>query len=264
LARLSAGRCRDNAGLPDLACMKISIITVAFNSAATIGDTLRSVSTQDHPDIEHIVIDGNSQDATLQVISLSGSHVAHVVSEPDHGIYDAMNKGLGLATGELVGFLNADDTFAHSRVLSSIANAAQRHPEAHAVYGDLVYVRDDRTLRTWRSGAFSRARLAYGWMPPHPTFYLRRTRLADLGFFNDSLRIAADYDFMLRCLSRPQAQAAYVPDVLVKMRVGGASNRSLKAMVRKSSEDLQVLRDNKVGGVLTLLCKNLRKLPQFL
>lgn len=247
--------------------MKMTIITVAYNSAATIAETLKSVASQTYEDIEHIVVDGASTDKTLDVVRAHGVRLTNVVSEPDSGIYDAMNKGLRLATGDLVGFLNADDMFAHRDVVASIAQAALQNPSADAIYGDLVYVRQDQTdqvLRQWRSGEFTRARLGFGWMPPHPTFYLRSSRLASVGLFNDTLRISADYDFMLRCLSAQDAQAVYIPDILVRMRAGGASNRSLKAMVRKSREDLRALRENNVGGWLTLMCKNLRKLPQFL
>ncbi len=247
--------------------MKITIITVSYNSAATIADTLDSVAAQTHPAIEHIVIDGASTDDTVAIVRDRGKHVARLMSEPDRGIYDAMNKGLKLATGELVGFLNADDMFAHRDVVASIARAAEQDPAADAVYGDIVYVRRDRpeqVLRYWRSGEFTRSKLRFGWMPPHPTFYVRAARLAEIGHFNDQLRIAADYDFVLRSLAGPNARAAYVRDVLVRMRAGGASNRSLKAMLRKSREDLWALKRNGIGGWPTLICKNLRKLPQFL
>lgn len=247
--------------------MKITIITVAYNSAATIADTLRSVAGQTHPDIEHIVIDGASSDGTVALVRENASPTMQLLSEPDRGIYDAMNKGLKLATGDLVGFLNADDMFAHRDVVASIAHAAQRDPTADAVYGDIVYVRADRpdqVLRYWRSGEFTRSKLRFGWMPPHPTFYVRAAKLAEIGHFNDQLRIAADYDFVLRSLAGPNARAAYVRDVLVRMRAGGASNRSVKAMLRKSQEDLWALKRNGIGGWPTLICKNLRKLPQFL
>ena len=247
--------------------MKISVITVAYNSAATIADTLRSVATQQHPEIEHIVIDGASRDSTLEVVRREGAHVARVVSEPDRGIYDAMNKGLQLATGDFVGFLNADDLYADPLAVTRIAEAAAT-PGIDAVFGDLVYVRGDdtsRVVRWWRSGAFHRARLGWGWMPPHPTFYVRRGLLQDAGMaFDAGLRISADYEFMLRCLSRPDAKAAYVPHVLVRMRVGGASNRSVPAVLRKMREDLSALHRNRVGGVVTLACKTLRKLPQLI
>ena len=244
--------------------MRISIITVAYNSRATIADTLRSVAAQSHPDIEHIVVDGASTDDTLAVVRSHGAHVAQVVSEPDRGIYDAMNKGLALASGDFVGFLNADDMLASTDVVASIAAAAVA--DTGAVCGDLEYVRKDRpeqVVRYWRCGPFAASRLRFGWMPPHPTLYVRRSLLAVLGPFDTRLRIAADYDFMLRCLSRPGMQVAYVPKVLVKMRTGGASNRSLSALLRKSREDLIALKRNDVGGLMTLLCKNARKLPQF-
>ena len=243
--------------------MKLSIITVSYNSAATIGDTLRSVAAQTHPDIEHIVVDGDSTDATLDVVRAEGRHLARVLSEPDRGIYDAMNKGLRLASGDFVGFLNADDMLATPHTAARIADAAST---ADAVYGDLVYVHQDRpqaVLRYWSSGAFSPARLRFGWMPPHPTLYLRRSVQQALGEFDLRLRIAADYDFMLRCLGLPGLRVAYLPEVLIRMRTGGASNRSLAALRNKSREDLFALRKNGVGGWLTLLCKNGRKLPQF-
>ncbi len=246
--------------------MKISIITVAYNSVATIADTLASVAAQTHPDLEHIVVDGASTDETLAVLRERGGHVARLISEPDGGIYDAMNKGLALATGDFIGFLNADDILAMPNTVEVIARAAAM-PGTSAVYGDLVYVRQDRPdelLRYWRSGSFSPTRLRFGWMPPHPTFYVSRSLLSQLGGFDTSLRIAADYDFMLRCLRDPDLHACYIPEVLVKMRMGGVSNRSLGAMLQKSREDLHALQRNGVGGVLTLLCKNLRKLPQFL
>jgi glycosyltransferase len=245
--------------------VRISVITVTFNSADTISETLASIRSQTHPDIEHIVIDGASTDATLQVLDAHPREGRRVLSEPDSGIYDAMNKGLALASGDFVGFLNADDMLDTPDTLTSIASAAAKG-DIDAVFGDLVYVRQDRpdtVLRHWRCGAFAASRLRFGWMPPHPTFYVRRSLLAQIGQFDTRLRIAADYDFMLRCLRLPGLRVAYVPQVLVKMRMGGVSNRSLQAMLHKSREDLDALRRNSVGGVFALICKNLRKLPQF-
>ena len=177
-----------------------------------------------------------------------------------------MNKGLQLATGDFVGFLNSDDTFENQNVLAEIAHAAS-NSAVDAVYGDLIYVSQNdpgHLVRRWRSGGFARTRLSFGWMPPHPTLYIRKSLLEELGNFDISFRIAADYDFMLRLLSRLDVEVRYIPKVLIRMRTGGASNRSALALLRKSSEDLRALRINKVGGVATLLCKNLRKLPQFL
>jgi glycosyltransferase len=245
--------------------MKITVVTVAFNSAATIADTLRSVREQTHRAIEHIVIDGASEDTTLEVVRTHGSHVHAVVSERDSGIYDAMNKGLRLATGDLVGFLNADDVLADRDAMARLAAAADR-TGADAVFGDLVYVHPhdlNAVVRYWACGEFSRRRLRLGWMPPHPTFYVRRNTLAKVGEFDTGLRIAADYDFMLRALSRADITTAHIPVVMVRMRTGGVSNRSLAMLWRKSTEDLIALRRSGVGGWPTLVCKNLRKLPQF-
>jgi glycosyltransferase len=244
--------------------VKVTIITVAYNSAATIADTLASIEAQTHVDIEHIVIDGGSRDATMELVRRHGTRVAHIVSEPDGGIYDAMNKGLALATGELVGFLNADDVLDGSHATHRIVKAASTG--SHIVYGDLVYVRADdlgRVVRRWRAGAYRGWRLRFGWMPPHPTFYVHRALLRNVGGFDTGLRIAADYDFMLRCLARPGIKVAYVPHVLVRMRAGGVSNATIASMLRKSTEDLRTMRKHAVGGWLTLIAKNLRKLPQF-
>lgn len=247
--------------------MKITLITVSYNSAATIGDTLRSVVEQTHPDIEHIVIDGGSKDGTLDIVRDQGSRVSLCLSEPDRGIYDGMNKGLQRAGGEFVGFLNADDVLADPDAIARMVHLLKQSPQADAVYSDLVYVKVDdlqSVIRHWHSGDFTRASLKRGWMPPHPTFYLRRSRLVDVGEFDIRLRIAADYDFMLRCLSRKDFSVVYLPGILVRMRTGGASNRSLKALVRKSREDLGAMRRSGVGGFGTLICKNLRKIPQFM
>jgi len=246
--------------------MKISIITVCFNSATTISDTLRSVAEQTHADIEHIVVDGASADQTLAVVRANASDKLKLISEPDQGIYDAMNKGIAAASGEFVGFLNGDDVFAHASSVSDLV-AAVRSADTDAVYADLVYVRAEDTnavVRLWRSGKFSASRLRFGWMPPHPTFYVRRELLQQIGGFDASMRIAADYDLMLRVLSRPGIRVAYVGSVLVKMRLGGASNQTLKGILRKSREDLRALRRSRVGGWPALICKNLRKLPQFI
>jgi glycosyltransferase len=240
--------------------VKISIITVAYNSGQTIADTLRSVAAQTHP-AEHIVVDGASKDDTLTQVSRYGRHVAKLTSEPDAGIYDAMNKGLEMAAGDFVGFLNADDVLASPETL---ARMARHMSEADIVYGDLVYVdpeRTNRVVRRWHSGAFTPKRLRFGWMPPHPCFYFRKSSLPNMRF-DLGYRIAADYDFMLRCL-QGRLRISYVPEVLVRMRNGGASNRSVGAMFQKSREDLSVIRRHRVGGYFTLVSKNLRKLPQF-
>jgi len=246
--------------------MTISIITVCFDSADCIVSALRSIDAQRGPDIEHVVVDGGSRDTTLRLLEAHSRPGRHVVSERDTGIYDAMNKGLRRATGEIVGFLNADDMLASPYTIARIAQAFADDPTLDACYGDLEYISADdppRTVRYWRSGPFSQEVLRKGWMPPHPTFYARRSLLTRVGEFDTRLRIAADYELMLRCLVRPDLRIAYLPEVLVRMRLGGASNASLAALLRKSREDLVAMRRHGVGNITTLLAKNLRKLPQF-
>jgi glycosyltransferase len=246
--------------------MKVSVITAVYNNLDTIAQALDSVLAQDHPDVELIVIDGGSTDGTQAVLRAYADRLAVLVSEPDQGIYDALNKGIARAGGKVLGFLHSDDLFADSGVLSRIA-AAFDEPSVEAVYGDLHYVRKDnpeQVVRYWRAGEFAGRRLGWGWMPPHPTLYVRRCVYEQIGLFDTSFRIAADYDFILRLLGREKRGVRYIPEVLVKMRVGGASNRSLRNIVSKSSEDLRALRSNRVGGVGALIWKNLSKLPQFL
>lgn len=245
--------------------MRISLITVSYNSSDTIAETLQSAARQSGVDVEHIVVDGASMDGTTALVRAHGAHVAAFVCEPDLGIYDAMNKGLGLATGDIVGFLNADDVYQDENVLADVAAAFAAG--ADVVYGDLVYVdRDDieRTRRYWRAGRFRRRSLRFGWMPPHPTLYLSRQLVQRIGRFDRTMRIAADYDYMLRCLTQDGIRVRYVPRVMVRMRLGGASNGSLKALTRKFGEDFRALRRSGIGGAATVLCKTLRKLPQLL
>jgi glycosyltransferase len=245
--------------------MKISVVTAVFNAASTVGQALQSVASQRDAEVEHVVVDGGSTDGTLAVLQEHPPPIGVLVSEPDNGIYDALNKGLALATGDVVGFLHADDFFAHDHVLARIAHAfADRSVDA--VYADLDYVgKADPTLlvRHWVSGPFSRAALARGWMPPHPTLYMRRELYQRLGGFDTTYRIAADYECVLRVLSDPGVRVAYIPEVLVKMRTGGASNRSLRNLWRKSREDYRALRRYQVGGLVALARKNLSKIPQF-
>lgn len=245
--------------------MKISIITATYNRADTIAGCLASVACQSHSEREHLVIDGASTDGTVEILQAHRDQLATVVSEPDGGIYEALNKGIACATGEVVGFLHADDFYAHADVLTRIAQPFN-NPNVQAVYGDLVYVlKSDttRVLRHWHSGAYDSARLARGWMPPHPTLYVRRALYERYGAFDTAYRIAADYDCMLRLLTRMEGQVVYIPETLVHMRTGGASNRSLRNILRKSTEDYRALRRNRVGGVSALIWKNLSKLPQF-
>ena len=245
--------------------IKISVVTAVYNRQQTVGQAIESVFSQTYPLVDSVVIDGASTDGTLAVLELYRQRLAVLISERDQGIYDALNKGIKHATGDVVGFLHADDVFENSEVLSKVAVAFE-DPAIDAVYGDLVYVRHDdigQVIRYWRSGLYDDAALSRGWMPPHPTFYVRRSVYERLGGFDTRYRIAADYDTVLRFLAIGKIRAAYIPEVLVRMRAGGISNRSLKTIVRKSLEDMDVLRRNKVGGFRTLAWKNLSKLGQF-
>ncbi len=245
--------------------MKLSIVTVVFNRAGTITDALESLSRQRYPEVEHVIVDGASTDGTTALIEKHRAETSVFLSEPDQGIYDALNKGMALATGEVIGLLHSDDFFADEDVLGDVA-AAFQDPGVDAVYGDLDYVSAEETSRVtrhWVAGTFHPRKLAQGWMPPHPTLFLRRSVIDRLGGYNTDLRIAADYDAILRYFKAGDISVHYINRVLVKMRVGGESNASLRKIVRKTREDYWALKKNKVGGVGSLLLKNVSKVPQF-
>jgi Glycosyltransferases involved in cell wall biogenesis len=245
--------------------MKISIVTATFNSAGTVRDTLESIAKQQYAHVEHIIVDGLSGDDTLAVVK-QFAHVAKIISEKDHGIYDAMNKGLQLTTGEVIGILNSDDFYTGPTVLSKVA-AAFEDPSVDAVYGDLQYVQQyniQKVTRTWKAGAFQRKNLYYGWMPPHPTFFVRRSVYEKAGLFNTSLRSAADYELMLRFLLKYNINLCYIPEVLVKMRAGGMSNASLKHRIKANREDALAWKLNELEPYFfTMWLKPLRKIFQF-
>jgi glycosyltransferase involved in cell wall biosynthesis len=246
--------------------MKISVITVTYNSSATVGDTLASIQRQDHPDVEHIIIDGRSTDKTLELVSVF-PHVSKVVSERDKGIYDAMNKGIALATGDIIGILNSDDIYVDGTVLSTVARAFI-DPAVMTAYGDLQYVDPgdlDRVRRTWISGPYKKHNFYYGWMPPHPTFFVRKEVYRQAGAFNTDLRSAADYELMLRILLKLGFSTAYIPRVMVKMRAGGVSNASLNNRLRANKEDRLAWKLNGLKpDFFTLYLKPLRKIHQFI
>ncbi len=246
--------------------MKISIITIAYNSGHSIADAIQSVLAQTYPNIEYVIVDGKSKDNTVEVVKSFGDRISKFVSEPDKGIYDALNKGIKMATGDIIGFMHSDDLFASDDIIEKVAALFVKH-DVDSIYGDLQYVYKNDTnkvLRYWRSGDFSIHKLKMGWMPPHPTFYVKKKVYDQYGLFNTNFRIAADYDTMLRFLGKYRISTMYLPEVMVKMRVGGASNRSLKNIIRKSKEDMQAIRDNQFGTVFTLAFKNIRKVTQFI
>ena len=245
--------------------VQVSIITAVFNRAKTLGEALRSVQNQTWQNIEHIVIDGGSTDGSLAILHHHRDRIAKMVSEPDQGLYDALNKGIREASGDVVGFMHADDQFASPHALSRVA-AAFDDPSVEAVYGDLAYVKQNdvsKVVRYWRAGRYRRDQLAQGWMPPHPTFYVRRDVYSRLGAFDTRYRISADYDNMLRILWGGGVRASYIPEVLVRMRMGGISNTSLLNILLKSREDYAAMRNHGIGGLQALFLKNFTKLPQF-
>ncbi len=251
--------------------LKFSIITATFNSEASVSETVHSLFGQTYENYELIVVDGASKDKTVEVIEsiskkLSMEEKVRIISEPDKGIYDALNKGIARATGDVIAFLHADDVYASNDVLKNIADKFMQD-DSEAVYGDLEYVAKDdlrKTIRYWQSGNYDESKLKNGWMPPHPSFFVKRGVYEKFGNFDLQFRIAADYDFMMRVLYKGKIITSYIPAVFVKMRVGGASNKSLKNIICKSREDLRAMKKNGMGGLLTLVIKNLRKLPQFL
>jgi glycosyltransferase len=245
---------------------RISIITATYNSEQTLPASIESLNQQDYTDVEHILVDGGSRDRTVELAKDSSRFLRHIVSEPDNGIYDALNKGIRMATGDLVGFLHSDDMLAASNTLAKIVKTVE-HERLDAVYGDLRYVdRRDETkiLRHWKSGPFSINKLKLGWMPPHPTFYVKRELYLKHGEFDTDFTISADYDLMLRYLRLAGTRVGYIPEVIVDMRSGGASNRSLANILRKSREDIEVLKRHGYRPLSTLALKNVRKIPQFL
>jgi glycosyltransferase len=245
---------------------KISVVTAVFNREGTIANALRSVAEQDYPNIEHVIQDGGSKDGTLDVIAQFDAPNISLESKADGGIYDGINKGIQRTTGDIIGLMHSDDFFAAPHILSRVAKMME-NLNIDGVYGDLDYVSEDDTsnvVRKWRSGTYNRKKLKQGWMPPHPTLYLRREIFDEWGLYDTSFRIAADYDAMLRYLVKGGIRLAYLDEVMVKMRVGGESNASLKKIIKKSSEDYRAIRRNGVGGIGTLAFKNLSKVTQFI
>lgn len=246
--------------------MKISIITVVYNGEKTIRDTLDSVLTQTYPHVEYIVIDGNSGDSTMKIVQSYGDRIHRVVSEPDKGIYDAMNKGIKLATGEVIGLLNADDLYASSDVLAEVARQFTE-TQADAVYGDLLYVAQDdieKVRRTWKAGLYRVGDFLWGWMPPHPTFFIKRECYQKFGDFRLDMRSAADYELMLRMIHKNGVKLSYIQKTLVRMRVGGVSNSTLRNRWIANRNDLRAWKTNELQPYpFTVLLKPIRKILQF-
>lgn len=228
--------------------MKISVITPTYNSQATIADCIQSINTQTHSDIEHIVIDGGSTDDTVSIVQQQSEHLSVLISEPDQGIYDAMNKGIERASGDIIAILNSDDFYSSPDTLKDVAKAYAAHG-ADVIYGDLTYVDQKDTshiVRQWKSGSYAKRSLYSGWHPPHPAFFVTKQVYKKYGTYRvePKLAIAADYEFMVRTLGKEKLTWAYVPKTLVHMRTGGASKPSIRATWRNNMQCLYAWKIN--------------------
>lgn len=245
----------------------MTILTVVYNGEQTIEDTITSVIGQDYKDIEYIIVDGKSTDKTLDIVNKYSDRITKIISEKDKGIYDAMNKGLSLATGDVIGILNADDVYSNSTIVSSVVNLFL-NSNSDAVYGDLVYVDRynlNKVTRNWKAGLYTRRSFLYGWMPPHPTLFVKKGVYESHGHFDTRLRTAADYEIMLRFLYKENIFSAYLPQVIVKMRSGGVSNSSIKNRIAANKEDRLAWKMNGLKPFFfTLWFKPLRKIAQFI
>ncbi len=250
--------------------MKISVVTATYNCRSVLPRCLASVSAQSYHSVEHIVIDGASTDGTLDLLYNNKSKISVLVSEPDSGIYDALNKGISCSSGEIIGFLHSDDTFMSNDTLKMVADIFEKDQSVSAVYGDLIYVQRDRPdiiVRRWNAGGYSENNMIMGWMPPHPTLYVRREIYDIIGGFDTRYRISSDYFSVLKMFSLKSFKVAYLPHVMIRMQTGGISNRGFFEIIQKTREDMDSLRRcnyGRIRSVFTLVCKNVRKVTQFI
>ncbi len=246
--------------------MKVSIITVTYNSAATLHDTLESVRNQDYPDIEHILVDGASKDETVEIIR-SFPHVQNWVSEKDKGLYDAINKGIAMASGDVIGILNSDDFFPDNKVVSTIVKAFEEN-KVQAVYGDIAFVRPEnlqKVVRLYSSKKFTPRRFAYGYMPAHPSFYVKRECYTQLGSYKFDYKIAADYELLMRFIYKNKISHYYIPSVLVYMRTGGVSNKNILSRYTLNKEIIRACKENGVNTNMAVLSvKYLNKIFEYI
>ena len=242
--------------------MKISLITISYNSESTIQKTFESVLNQTYKEIEYILIDGKSNDKTLD-IAKGFNNISNIISESDNGIYDALNKGIQNATGEIIGFLNSDDTFNNKESLQLISEAFDDNTDC--VFGDLIYTDKHNNLkRSWKGSPFNPGAFKKGWMPAHPTFYCRRSIYEKFGRYNDSYKIAGDFELMLRFFEKHNVRSKYIPHTLVNMKIGGASNSGIKSKIQILNEEFRAFKENEipVNKGLYILHK-LKKLGEF-
>ena len=247
--------------------MKVSIITITYNSSQTIEATVKSVLNQDYQNIEYIIIDGLSKDNTLSIIEPYKKQISKIISEKDNGLYDALNKGISLATGDIIGMLHSDDLFAGESVISHVVQNFENHKEARLLYADLIFIdRTDETKirRVWKSGQYHDGHFLKGWMPPHPTFFVRREVYQQYGFFNTTLQFASDYELMLRFIHKHKLKVIYLPEVIIKMRMGGASNSTILNKIKANIEDRKAWQMNGLKpSAFFMFRKPLRKVMQY-
>ena len=247
--------------------MKVSIITATFNSEKFIENCIQSVLTQDYTEIEHIVIDGKSQDKTIEILKkYQKKYNLMYVSEHDSGIYDALNKGINISNGEIIGFLHSDDFFSRTTIISEIVKRISE-TGSDGLFGDINYVNQKKPnyiVRKWVGSEYEYSKLKQGWMPAHPSLFLKSKVYENFGSYNTIYRISADYDFILRVFKKNILNLIYFPTLISNMRVGGASNKSFKNIMIKMREDYKIIRSHRIGNILTLFKKNLFKINQLL
>jgi glycosyltransferase involved in cell wall biosynthesis len=247
--------------------VKISIVTACYNSARTIADTLDSVIAQSYPDIEHVVVDGGSTDGTLDAVARHGERIAKLISERDRGIYDALNKGIAASSGDVIAFLHSDDVYADADVVRQVVRQISSE-SLDALYGDAAFVKGDdfqRVVRVYSSRWFRPSRIGWGWMPAHPALFLSRRLFQQYGPFKTDYAIAGDFEFVARVFARPTFRYAYLPRVLVKMRLGGSSTKGWRSTITLNQEVLRACRENGIpSNYLKILSKYPAKALEFL
>jgi glycosyltransferase involved in cell wall biosynthesis len=247
--------------------MKISIITVSYNSERTIEDTLESVTNQTYKEIEHIIIDGKSKDNTLKIVSKFNHNIV-IVSEPDKGIYDAMNKGIKIASGDIIGILNSDDLYFDNTILKKIVDEFTLDNKLDVLYGNLLYVKENdisKIVRKWISCDYYNRYFESGNVPPHPTLFLRKNVYNDVGLFDLQFKLASDYELMLRIFKKHSFKTKYLNEFIVKMRLGGATNKNFKNIYLGNVEILNSWIINDLSIPILLLPKKIiKRLFQFL